>query len=681
MNSHYWNDPHMMRTGKSMLKAVYISLGVFLFAFVLTNIGGSVHSSYIASKAKADLEQGIKKEMDHLKILGDELAKDSRVIEALTKEDSTQLTSLIDEKIRTTSITGIGVTNNEGIIIGRTTKTLGVRGDNVFLTTAEGRVVAKGESVENIGAGSLIPTQVRMVTGRLIMEGDQTIGALFASILMDDKYATRLRDTGFQKGVEISFYNKQFGIYGNSFSDKETRKLITSYFNSGSDWIQNGLSGKTVFLEDGTFYMVENIVFSSLEGDQAGALIFIPRNDISAGLNLIISLLTLCTFLLFAIKSHFNSRGEEHGWRYYTLVIGISIPIIVLSFFALQLGNSGYTKLKHIPYLLYNSTLRIQPDYGIYDLDFEQKFLIIADTGDESINAVEIGLNFDPRALEVKSFRPASSTCSYVIENKIDTVNGKINFSCVLIKSGGERGSLPIAELTAAPKQVGTFILSFNEDTKVLANDGLGTNVLRMSQAGSYRADNFDLSTKNENLSDTKRRFVVFSHSHPNQSKWYNDREAKFIWKGTPGAVYAYEFDSSPDTIPSKSKTLQDSTVSVQIPGDGIFYFHLQLASGGPIAHYRIQSDITPPTVTSIDLSSDKIVAGDVVRLSFQAEDITSGIQNNYYIDLGNHLFLPMGSQIYIPFVEPGNQKITLRVYDGANNYSEISRFVQVEKP
>ena len=80
-----------------------------------------------------------------------------------------------------------------------------------------------------------------------------------------------------------------------------------------------------------------------------------------------------------------------------------------------------------------------------------------------------------------------------------------------------------------------------------------------------------------------------------------------------------------------------------------------------------------------MDLSAERVVAGDVVRFSFLAEDSGSGIQRNYYVDLGNHLFLPIGPQLFIPFLEAGEQKVVLRVYDDAGNYSEALKTIEVE--
>lgn len=679
MTKHSWNDPHIVNTKKSLLKAFYATLGFFLFLFAISHILGALYVSSIASTSTDAFNEGISKDLAYLKQQGDEVAKDESFIMYLLAGDSESLINFTKKEIEARSIGLMGVANSEGIVVSRTLSRSSL-GQNVFLTVPAGRVVSGGKSVQSIeltGFGD----QLFLTTARPVVHQNKMVGALFANYLANDEYATRFRDTYLPRGAEVLFYTKNSGVYGDSFSDPETRKLIDSYFNSGSDWIKAENSGKTVLFEDNSFYIVENVIFTGLEQSPGGALIFIPRSDISNTLNIIIAVLTLCFFVFFALRHHMHSRGEEHGWRYYTLLVGISAPVFMLALFALHIQKIGHLKLERVPYPLYNSTLRLQPEFGIYDVDFEQRISVMVDTGDESINAVQVGLKFDPKMIEVKSIETNDSTCSYIIENTIDNSLGKAHLSCVLLKTGGDRGSIRIADVVTVPKQTGTFSLSFDEiETKVLASDGLGTNVLRMAQSGSYRVDKFDPTLfATTTTTTTQRAFVVFSPTHPNQSRWYNSNDARFVWRGKQNAVYKYEFDSSPDTIPSNTHTTQNSSVTISAPGDGIFYFHLQLASGGPVAHYAVQIDRTPPSIIGVHSSSENIVAGDVVRFSFEAEDIGSGVQQNYYVDLGNHLFLPVGRDLSIPFLEAGDQEVTLRVYDGANNYSEKSQIIHVE--
>ncbi len=125
----------------------------------------------------------------------------------------------------------MGVANKEGVILGRTLTT-GKYGDNVFLSTPAGRVVIQGKSVQSIeltGFGN----QICLTTARPILAQDEMIGALFANYLLDDTYASHVTKSYLSPGAAVVFYTKEYGVYGNSFTDKETRALVTSYFNSG----------------------------------------------------------------------------------------------------------------------------------------------------------------------------------------------------------------------------------------------------------------------------------------------------------------------------------------------------------------------------------------------------------------------------------------------------------------
>jgi hypothetical protein len=672
--------PLISRADRSVLKALYITCGAFLCMFVVFHIVSAFYSFSLTEQAKQALEHGIATDKKFLKTEGDAIATDPRVINALQNVDTENLIALLQEERNRRSIGLMGITDEQGVIVGRT-KSVSHRGDNAFLATPQGRVVAQGSSVESIEISGLNPTQLLMTTARPVRNDQKMIGALFANYLLDDEYAVRFRETYLPKGSEVVFYTKEYGVYGNSFLSPYKREVVASHFNSGSEWINNGLTGKTIFFEDGTYYVLENIRFPGLEQSPGGALLFVPRKDFSGYFYSGEALVSVFVFLIFATVYHMRARREEKGWKYYILLGLVSILVFGIATSALYLQKNGYVAFKHIPFKLYNSTLRLQPEWGIYGMGYEQRFSIVIDSGDERINAVQAKLTFDPTAVEVTSLDMESSSCSYTVEKLIDASAGLIDISCVLLNTTGEKRSFVVADVVVKPLRTGTFEVSFDSsNSKVLAADGLGTNVLRASQGGSYRVDNFSTLYVNDSseLNDTGRSFIVFSPTHPNQNRWYNHKSARFVWKGTEKAVYAYSMDTFATTLPSNSKTITAPSIELPIPGDGIFYFHLRLASGGPTAHYRIQSDRTPPIITEMRMSASKIVAGDVLRVLFDAEDITSGVQNNYYVDLGNRLFLPFGSEIAVPFLEPGNKTLILRVYDGAGNYSEKKQMVHV---
>lgn len=673
-------DSHMVKSGISLFRAVYLTAGTFVFFFVLFHIGTAFYVSEISERGRALFQTGIETEMKHLKVQGDSIAEIPGFGEMLLTENSEILIPFLQKERAVRGIGLMGLTNSDGVIISRT-KSTDKRGDNVFLTTAYGHVVSQGQYIQTIEAGTLNPNQVLMSTARPVVQGEHMVGALFASHLVDDAYALTFRDKYLPTDTQVAFYTKEYGIYGTSFSDDSLREVLHSYFNSGSSWITEGDSGQTIVFDDNKTYVVENIVFPGIHEDSAGALIFIPRKDISAAANLITAFFTLITFILLAVRYHLKSRGEQGGWQYVVMVCIFALPVFFLTYVILYTQNIGRLRLERVPYTLYNSTLRMQPEWGIFDLGFEQRFTVMADTGDEPINAIHIGLMFDPQAVEIKRFDTGKSSCSYIVENSIDVENGTANFSCVLLGSETVEHLLSVVDVITHPLRTGTFELSFNPaTTKVLANDGIGTDVLRMTTSGSYRVGNFNMENDLESISTTTRSFVVFSPSHPNQSRWYGLDTARFVWSGKKGSVYAYTIDNEPETVPNGLKTTHQFNLELPIAGDGIYYFHLRDVSGGPVAHYRLQADSTPPQILSVHASADEIFEGDIVRFTFEADDVGSGIQKNFYIDLGNHLFLPIGQNLFVPFLDEGEQKLTLRVYDGAGNFSEKDQVIRVKK-
>ncbi len=112
----------------------------------------------------------------------------------------------------------------------------------------------------------------------------------------------------------------------------------------------------------------------------------------------------------------------------------------------------------------------------------------------------------------------------------------------------------------------------------------------------------------------------------------------------------------------------------MQAPSDGTYYFHLERVgdtADDDRVHHKVMIDTTPPKNVNIRVDAKEVRVGDVVRVQFSAEDGESGMQNIFYVDLGNKLFLPVGKETYIPVLNAGELEIRLRVYDRAGNYAE----------
>ncbi len=91
-------------------------------------------------------------------------------------------------------------------------------------------------------------------------------------------------------------------------------------------------------------------------------------------------------------------------------------------------------------------------------------------------------------------------------------------------------------------------------------------------------------------------------------------------------------------------------------------------------------ADATPPLPTLIRASHTRIWTGEVVRFEFEGKDEMSGLQSNYYVKIAeSKLFLPVGPQLYTPFLEAGTHIVTVRTFDNAGNFEDNSIEIDVQ--
>jgi hypothetical protein len=262
------------------------------------------------------------------------------------------------------------------------------------------------------------------------------------------------------------------------------------------------------------------------------------------------------------------------------------------------------------------------------------------------------------------------------IQKSIDNQTGEVQAACVTIPPGLS-GNGTVFDLDVQGLENGPATLHFASGTVVLAEDGLGTDVLRLSTDGSYTfADERSPVVMNGIAS-----VLAFSPTHPNAARWYNDPNVLMTWIGTAGERYQYEIDQSPaiSSLAGASSTASDS-VALDGLADGVWYFHIAAAVNGalgPISDYKIMIDTAPPAPPDIKASQTTISAGQVVRLTFTSEDTLSGLANNYYVKFDDGIFLPTASPLYISLPE-GEHTITVRAFDNAGNYTDNSVMIDV---
>ncbi|MBU1613221.1 cohesin domain-containing protein [Patescibacteria group bacterium] len=104
---------------------------------------------------------------------------------------------------------------------------------------------------------------------------------------------------------------------------------------------------------------------------------------------------------------------------------------------------------------------------------------------DQAINACETEISFPTDKLEILSVSSKSSIFNLMVQNPtFSNQSGVINFSGVILNPGYTGSAGRLITLSFRAKNSGTVKLNFNS-AQVLANDGLGTNVLSVASSAS----------------------------------------------------------------------------------------------------------------------------------------------------------------------------------------------------
>ncbi len=240
---------------------------------------------------------------------------------------------------------------------------------------------------------------------------------------------------------------------------------------------------------------------------------------------------------------------------------------------------------------------------------------------------------------------------------------------------------------------VGETTIEFDrEKTKILANDGLNTNVLRKVNDGYYTIIN------NEGIYNEQDYLLIYSHTHPNQYTWYSNNNIHLSWltQNTKYNKFVYKLDQNAFTSPMGGRIITDTSINLRTYEDGIYYFHLGRITDKNemdlINHFRIKIDTSPPSLLIVNYSSNQINKGEIVRFEIDGRDESSGIAyqpySNYlrgfipqsYIKINDQPFFPVNSPVYIPFFKGGNNYVTIRMFDEAGNHKDYTVNIYVNE-
>ena len=315
----------------------------------------------------------------------------------------------------------------------------------------------------------------------------------------------------------------------------------------------------------------------------------------------------------------------------------------------------------------------------------------MVDSEGVAINNAESNIIFPKDLLSVVSVSKNNSIFSlWVSEPSFSNDAGVISFNGGIPNPGYAGASGKIATITFKAKAAGTASVYFTA-AGVRANDGLGTDVLRVSSPLAITITGGSAPiTPSASVSATPSVPVITSATHPDSEKWYSLKSATFSWPVKSGILAnrlllgRYE-----DTTPSVLYDPAISEKTIDDLDDGVWYLHVQLknkAGWGAVGHYKFRVDKTPPQEFTIQASSNGN-ASDLngrTAINFEAKDVLSGVAL-YRVKVGDADFVDVlpanqGPTAYIlPGEDSGLKKVIVQAIDMAGNVTTAETEVSLK--
>ena len=657
--------------GKGIILGLFVLI-LPLFFFVVAGSSHLIIHATLVKKVMPAIEQDFKHEMEMALQQTTAAVNEHAIDNYIASNNQISASRILNDLGKKYDLTTMVAVNKEGVAMARIPSPR--TGDYVFQTTPWGQLAAQGQTTVMVGEGRNFPLLINSAVP--ILKNGEVQGALFGGYLLDDHYAQNFQKKYLESGREIVFYSKTTGVYGASFQDPETQRLLKIYFSQGSDAVQqttSGLLGNHLRLGN-TIFHVLNIKLANQNGDVGGMIVLTP---VSTGFNSVMAISPGILLSLLVIK--IRQRKHKNNLRRTILAAVILFITVVGSTVALAwIINQRLYSLAQPTTPIYNSTIAFAPESDLLQLTSQQLISIKITTGGEAINAARAVVQFNPQALRVEDILLTNSFCGqeFALEKQIDNQNGLVTIACGK-KNGFVGDQAVLADLLVQPLKVGITDLQFGIDTQVLANDGLGTNVLRTVTNGSYQIITFIPEGQ-------KDRVELFSYSHPNQTRWYNKKDIHINWIRPAGYTeYLYALDQNTNTAPTRVLSTAQTSIDLTADKDGVYYFHIMPRKSdrdGQVSHYKIMIDTTPPAAPEIKSSATTVRTGELVRFEFfNHGDNASGVQKNFYVQFDGGAWLPTLPQLYIPFGRNGKHTVNLRIFDNAGNFKDTSTVITAQ--
>jgi len=332
------------------------------------------------------------------------------------------------------------------------------------------------------------------------------------------------------------------------------------------------------------------------------------------------------------------------------------------------------------------ASLYLSPQTGTFFVGSTFDVSIFVNTGGNNVNAVKVDLKFDQRKLQIASPTAGRSFIAvWISQPTFSNIEGKATFQGGVPSPGINTSSGLVSTITFRAINPGEAMVSILDldSSQVLLDDGKGTNILSSVGRGVYTIS-----------IPPPEGPKVFSPTHPDQNKWYNNNSPTLSWETEEMVTdFSYSIDDSFYGVPDNISEGDYTSVSYTDLEDGIWYFHIKAKKGniwGGITHYILLIDTVPPAVFTLSfeptLRSPVMTAKEPI-VFFITTDNLSGISHYELklIDLTETpqkketgFFVEVSSPYQLPSLATGEYEVIVKAFDQAMNWQDSSKKIEV---
>jgi hypothetical protein len=341
------------------------------------------------------------------------------------------------------------------------------------------------------------------------------------------------------------------------------------------------------------------------------------------------------------------------------------------------------------PSFVLAANLNISPRSGSYGKNTTFAVSINVSSPEVAMNAASATISFPTDKLQVASVSKSGSIVDFwAQEPNFSNGTGQIKMEGVVLTPGYKGSSGKLLTINFRGKETGLAEIKIISSS-VLANDGIGTNILKGVSNASFTIKEVpveepevikidDLKPIEESVAKEEvcePDSIITSSSHPGVV-WRRENSASFSWDLPEGTLASkIAFDRNPNTEPTTINSPAIVEKRYENLEDGIWYFHLSLQDNSgwsETENFKIKIDHTPPSIEAREVFRKDLTDPKPV-IELKINDKTSCVKN-FELSINGELLdyerLPDGN-IKLETLPPGEHELVISAYDRAGNKNE----------